>query len=185
MLDYRTHAHPLKIGILSDTHGEIDPRILTHVADCDIKIHAGDIMGKSILDALEASGGDIIAVKGNNDLPATWGAADRHAVQSLPQQALVRLPGGDVVVVHGHLHGGNHISHQHLRECFPEVRLIVYGHSHHLVHDQETTPWVMNPGAAGKTRTHGGPSCIILHIKSEQWHIQTIREPEPLTSGFA
>jgi predicted phosphodiesterase len=42
-------------------------------------------------------------------------------------------------------------------------------------------PWVINPGAAGQTRTNGGPSCLILEVsgeKLEQWQITPYRFPE-------
>ena len=40
--------------------------------------------------------------------------------------------------------------------------------------DQQAEPWVINPGASGKVRTHGGPSCFILHANEEEWIIETI-----------
>jgi hypothetical protein len=33
----------------------------------------------------------------------------------------------------------------------------------------------VNPGAAGYTRNHGGPSCLILKASHTQWHIEAIR----------
>lgn len=165
----------LKIGIVSDTHGEIDARVVALLADCAIKIHAGDIMGKQVLDSLQQGGGEVIAVRGNNDFPGAWDSQDREVVSKLPDEVRIKLPGGDVVVTHGHQHGGNKILHSHLRETFNDVRLIIYGHSHHLAHDQDATPWVVNPGAAGRTRTHGGPSCLILTVSHKQWHIEPVR----------
>ena len=40
-------ASQLRIGIVSDTHGHLDPRIAALIEDCDIAVHAGDIMGHS------------------------------------------------------------------------------------------------------------------------------------------
>ena len=40
--------------------------------------------------------------------------------------------------------------------------------------DQEAEPWVVNPGASGKVRTHGGPSCLVLHASEDIWEIEAV-----------
>ncbi|MEE1539786.1 MAG: metallophosphoesterase family protein, partial [Arenicellales bacterium] len=57
----------IKVGIVSDTHGFIDPRIIDVVAKCDIAVHAGDIGNANSLVSLETRLGYITAVRGNND----------------------------------------------------------------------------------------------------------------------
>ncbi len=42
------------IGLLSDTHGYLDPRIMDYFANCDEVWHAGDIGSVEIIDQLEA-----------------------------------------------------------------------------------------------------------------------------------
>ena len=54
------------IGIISDTHGILDPRAYAALADCDLIIHAGDICGPEILRELETLA-PVIAVRGNCD----------------------------------------------------------------------------------------------------------------------
>jgi hypothetical protein len=42
--------------------------------------------------------------------------------------------------------------------------------------DDDAKPWVINPGAAGATRTRGGPSCMILTASvDKEWDIEMIR----------
>jgi hypothetical protein len=36
---------------------------------------------------------------------------------------------------------------------------------------------VLNGGAAGKVRTHGGPSCVELTIDGERWRAELRRFP--------
>ena len=43
----------MRIGILSDTHGWLDERILHHFKDCDEIWHAGDVGDVSIIDHLQ------------------------------------------------------------------------------------------------------------------------------------
>ena len=43
-----------RIGLLSDTHGYLHPRILEHFQECDEIWHAGDIGSPEVLDRLES-----------------------------------------------------------------------------------------------------------------------------------
>jgi predicted phosphodiesterase len=82
-------------------------------------------------------------------------------------------------VEHGHTHGHQQPSHESLRKTHPNARVIVYGHTHKQVCDKDETPWVINPGAAGATRTRGGPSCLVLTASDEQeWSIEALRFSE-------
>jgi hypothetical protein len=45
----------MKIGLLSDTHSHLDPRVLDYFKDCDEVWHAGDIGDRSVADTLEKS----------------------------------------------------------------------------------------------------------------------------------
>jgi hypothetical protein len=162
----------LTIGILSDTHGTIDARILDAVNGCDYIIHAGDICGASVLQQLRP-GISLHAVAGNNDHPAAWHADDHHVVKALPKQISLDLPGGRVIIEHGD-RLGNSPDHDQFRWDHAEARMIVYGHTHKRVIDQSAEPWVINPGAAGNVRTRGGPSCLILQVSEFEWKIETL-----------
>ena len=43
----------LTIGLISDTHGYLDPKVFEHFKDCDEIWHAGDIGSSSVAEALE------------------------------------------------------------------------------------------------------------------------------------
>ena len=62
----RERSPALRIGIISDTHGSLDPRAYAALADCDHIIHASDICGPAILRELETLA-PVTAVLGNND----------------------------------------------------------------------------------------------------------------------
>jgi hypothetical protein len=38
--------------------------------------------------------------------------------------------------------------------------------------DTETTPWLLNPGAAGRARAYGGPGYIALCAERNRWRAQ-------------
>lgn len=160
------------VGILSDSHGYLDPRIKEAVNHCDYIIHAGDIFNAGVLEQLQPKK-ELIAVAGNNDYEAAWDNQEADVVNALPQNARLELPGGLLVVEHGH-RLGNMPDHDDLRWDHAEARLIVYGHTHRRVIDQKEEPWVINPGASGEVRTHGGPSCLLLSASEDEWKIETV-----------
>jgi uncharacterized protein len=55
-----------RIGVISDTHGYLDPLVLTEFAGVDHIIHAGDIMDATTLEVL-ATIAPVTAVAGNMD----------------------------------------------------------------------------------------------------------------------
>ncbi len=165
----------VSVALISDTHGALHPEIEKLVRQCDIAIHAGDICDGRILDRLQPRSGRVIAVAGNNDHERLWPADQRERVRALPQVARIDLPGGIVEIEHGHAHDWMKPSHEDLRNAHPEARLVVYGHTHSKIIDDFRKPWVVNPGAAGATRTHGGPSCLILYASEQHWRIDSHR----------
>lgn len=165
----------LRVALLADTHGTLDVRIAAYVADCDYAVHAGDIGNAAVLEALRPSVAPVLAVRGNNDTPTKWPREEHDLLQALPETEKLELPGGALAVVHGHRAGAVRDRHARLRSQFPTARVIVYGHSHRLVCDQKGAIWVLNPGAAGRARTYGGPSCLILHVGVRRWHVETLR----------
>jgi len=164
----------MKILILSDTHGVLDPRIESEVLSCDVAVHAGDVGNAAVLRCLRPRR-ELIAVRGNNDTEEKWSPEDRELLHALSADRTVDLPGGALAVVHGDAYGSPARRHARLRAAFPDARLIVYGHSHRLAVDRDSRPWVLNPGAAGRSRTYGGPSCVLLSIVGSRWHLQVKR----------
>jgi hypothetical protein len=123
---------PLRIGLISDTHGLVRPEALAALAGADALIHGGDIGGVAVFDALRAIA-PVHAVRGNNDTDA-WG-------QALPPVLRLRFEGVEVLVVHD------------VAEAEPgAARVVVSGHSHRPgVTEREGRLWV-NPGSAGPRR---------------------------------
>lgn len=165
----------VRVALLADTHGELDARIAEEVGRCDYAVHAGDIGAAAVLRALAPRSGVVIAVRGNNDVVEKWPGADRLLLQGLPDEATLPLPGGDLVVTHGHRAGAPATRHAALRERFPAARAVVYGHSHRAVVDRARLPWIINPGAAGKARTYGGPSLVIVEATITGWQVEEIK----------
>lgn len=168
----------VRVAIISDTHGYIDPKVAEVIQRCDQVVHAGDICGAHVLQQLSQLSSQVTAVAGNNDASGLWPITETHVVNALPAIARVQLPGGALVVEHGHRHGMQQPDHASLRHTHANARVIVYGHTHRMLVDKDATPWVINPGAAGQTRTRGGASCLILTASvNREWEVEMLRFP--------
>lgn len=151
----------MRIVLLADTHGFLDPRVAGICAGADLLVHAGDV-GNGIDAELARLGSEVLIVAGNNDPhDCPW-----------PAQVVRALPGGNLAVVHGHQWPAGK-RHARLRAHFPEAAAIVCGHSHRRVLETDHAPWLINPGAAGRTRAYGGPGCMELLARDSGWIIKT------------
>ncbi|MBK1647147.1 metallophosphoesterase family protein [Rhabdochromatium marinum] len=164
----------LRVALLADTHGQVDARVLELVESCDIAVHGGDIGSAAVLASLQPRLGRVYAVRGNNDVFRSWPAEERRLLERIPRWASVELPGGILVVEHSHRLAAAG-RHERLRHRYPHARVIVYGHSHQMIADCQKQPWVLNPGAAGYARTHGGPSCMVLNASLDAWAVEEHR----------
>ncbi|MGK2915054.1 MAG: metallophosphoesterase family protein [Porticoccaceae bacterium] len=165
----------VRVLLLADTHGVLDPRIAELAQDCTLAVHAGDVGASAVLETLAAAAGRVLAVRGNNDVPGKWLGALAD-LAALPEWLEVPLPGGILVVEHGHRQSA---ARRHTRLCaaHPTARAVLYGHSHRLLQDLAPAPWLLNPGAAGRARTNGGPSCLLLEAGVGEWQIIAHRFP--------
>lgn len=166
------------VAIISDTHACLHDEIDAIIRQCDIAIHAGDICNAEILEAMQPKTGRVVAVSGNNDHERAWPSHQARIVRQLPAIASLELPGGIIKIEHGHVHDMSCPDHEDLRNAHPEARLVVYGHTHRKVIDDFKQPWVVNPGAAGDTRTRGGASCLVLTASESLWKIDSYRFAE-------
>lgn len=131
---------PLQLGILSDTHGLLRPRVLSELEGVDHILHAGDVGDPAILVELEA-----IA-----PVTAVWGNTDGFDIRSATSElARVELAGCPIVVTHGHMTG---TTPKRLRQLFPEAELVVYGHTHQPLVETVRGAVFVNPGSCGPRR---------------------------------
>ena len=163
------------VAIISDTHAYLHPEIELLIRRCDVAIHAGDICNADILQAIKPKTGHVVVVTGNNDHARSWPEHQADVVNKIPRVASLQLPGGVVKIEHGHVHDMHCPEHEDLRNAHPESRMVVYGHTHRKVIDDFRMPWVVNPGAAGATRTRGGASCLVLTATESLWKIDSYR----------
>src|SRR5258707_11586334 len=145
----------MRLGVISDTHGQLRPEVFDVFAAVDHILHGGDVGTRQILIELEALA-PVTAVFGNTDGPALR--------SRLPQVATVELDGFAVVVTHGDQLGAP--TPAILHEAFPAAEIIVYGHTHTpLLELVDRTVTVVNPGSAGPRRFNLPVSVAILELE--------------------
>lgn len=165
----------VSVGILSDTHGYIHPGVLDQVNRCDVIVHAGDICGSAVLEQLKPVNGQLVAVRGNNDVKQTWDNKGQYRLSDLSDELQVELPGGTLSVIHGHQYWGLDDPQSAILSHFPGSRAVVYGHSHYIQHEMVGDCWLLNPGAAGKRLNRGASSCLVMQASHRGWHVKLHR----------
>ncbi len=150
-----------RIGLLSDTHGYLDDRILVYLRECDEIWHAGDIGNTDTAKKLSALK-PFRAVSGNID-----GAELR---QEYPLQLRFICEEVDVLMVHIGGYPG-HYSPVVLKEInLLAPKLFISGHSHILkvIFDKKHQLLHINPGAAGIQGFHQVRTIIRFTIDKDQ-----------------
>ncbi len=157
------HASPLKIGLISDTHGRLRPEVFPALDGVLRILHAGDVGGAQILVELEAIA-PVTAVYGNTD---TFELRER-----LPRVARVEEAGRRIVVAHGDALGSP--TPAKLAAEYPDADVIVYGHTHIPKVERVGRALVINPGAAGPARFHLKPSLAILTLAPGEERVEVV-----------
>lgn len=133
----------MRLVITADTHVPVRARQLPavlweHIEAADVVVHAGDWVSAGLLDELLARSRRLVGVYGNND------GADLRA--RLPEVARAELAGVRLAVVHET--GPKLGREQRCTTRFPDVDLLVFGHSH-IPWDSRAAggPRLLNPGS--------------------------------------
>ena len=144
----------MRLGIISDTHDHLDPKIYDAFEGVDAILHAGDICTDRLLDDLEALA-PVFAVSGNMDGSPTV---------RRPLTCSADFDGVRVCMTHGHLLDPRAYCAS-ARKLFAreKPRLIVYGHSHHAKIEKCDGTVCLNPGSAGCER-FGQPATAAIVV---------------------
>jgi uncharacterized protein len=143
----------MRIGLISDTHGMLRPQVFDLLNGVDRILHAGDVGPAEILVELEA-----IA-----PVTAVWGNTDRFDIRERARgMESLELAGRRIALLHGHQLGSP--TPEALRRANPDAQIIVYGHTHRPLVEEEDGVLVVNPGAAGAARFAIPPSVAILSL---------------------
>jgi uncharacterized protein len=126
----------VRIGLISDTHGLLRPEALQALAGVERIIHAGDIGGPAVIEALRDIA-PVDAVRGNNDKGA-WAAG-------FPPWLALEFEGVGVHVLHD-------VKEMDVVPAAAGFRVIIAGHSHKPQVIERDGVLFVNPGSAGPRR---------------------------------
>jgi putative phosphoesterase len=126
----------MRVGVISDTHGLLRPEAVEALRGADHILHAGDVGGPEVLEALSALA-PLTAVRGNNDRGA-W-------ARKLPETAVVELGGVLVYLLHD-------LAALDLDLRVAGMAALVTGHSHQPLVGERDGVLHLNPGSAGPRR---------------------------------
>ena len=129
----------MQIGVISDTHGFLDPRLPELFAGVDHILHGGDIGPAAIINALEQIA-PVTAVLGNNDFDPAFRETE---------------------IIH--LAGRKFLLHHIVEPARPTPSLrallarenpdaVIFGHTHKHYQAILGTTFYLNPGYAGRNR---------------------------------
>lgn len=151
------------IGVLSDTHGTLDPRAMAALRGVDRIIHAGDVGGPEVLAALEAIA-PVNAVRGNMD-GDDWG-------RQLPAVDMIELDGRLFYVLHD-------LNILDLDPAAAGIEVIISGHTHQPAIMRANDTLYFNPGSAGHGRHGAPPSVGRIRISAGGLHPEIIHLAGP------
>lgn len=149
-----------KIGLMSDTHGFVDPKIFEYFKDVDEIWHAGDVGGLEVIEVLEK----FKPVRG------VYGNIDDHKVRAAwPKNQVFELEGMKIVMTHI---GGKPYKYSKDTVAALEgqgANVFVCGHSHICLvqFDKKIQALWMNPGACGYKGFHKTKTILRFEISNK------------------
>jgi uncharacterized protein len=160
----------VRLLLISDTHlpkraKRLPDELLAEFRTADVVLHAGDWVDTSTLDLFESRSRRLIGVYGNNDGP--------ELRARLPEVAYAELGGVRFAVVHET--GQKEGRERRCAERFPDVDVLVFGHSH--------IPWdtvaaggrlrLLNPGSPTDRRRE--PHCTYMTAEATAGELTLVR----------
>ncbi len=148
----------MKIAILSDTHGLLRPEVMEYLQTVDAILHGGDINRQSLVDELRQYA-PLYVVRGNND--KDW-------AEAIPHDLTVTLGGVTFFMVH---------NKKEVPADLPGVDVVVFGHSHkYMQQEQDGVLW-LNPGSCGPRRFHQEITMILAEVADSRITVDKITIP--------
>jgi len=145
----------VKLGIISDTHGFLDPRVAKIFQGVDHILHAGDVGPQEVLLQLQAVA-PVTAVLGNTDM-----------FIDLKLMEMARL-GGRKFLIH-HIVDPLELSatlKMEIRESKPDA--VIFGHTHKRFFGQQNGTLFLNPGYAGRPKPNQERTVAIIDTRAQE-----------------
>jgi uncharacterized protein len=157
-----------RIGLISDTHGLLREEAVRALTGSDLILHAGDVGGPEILDALRRLA-PVIAIRGNVDTQP-WAL-------TLPETTVAEAGSVRFYLLHD-------ISTLDLKAAAAGFHIVVSGHSHKPAQNERHGIWYINPGSAGPRRFSLPITVARLDLRKKPWALEFVDLAVPSVSGW-
>lgn len=152
----------VRIGVISDTHlprgvQRIPDQVFRLFENTDLILHAGDFIEAHVLDELKAIG-PVQAVLGNCD--------SAELARQLPVTTSISAGGITIGMIHDS--GDRQRRRRRMAETFTGHRVVVFGHSHMPLIEDDGSLLLLNPGSACDPRQAKVPSVAMLEIADDK-----------------
>ena len=151
----------MKLGLISDTHGFLDPRVEKIFAGVDHILHAGDIGPDFIIAELGVIA-PVTAVLGNNDSSPCFRLTETVAL------------GERKFLVHHIVTPREPRDELKTRIARERPDAVIFGHSHKQFAQTINRVLFLNPGYAGKPRFGQERSVALLHCDAKDLRVEFI-----------
>jgi uncharacterized protein len=149
---------PMRIGVISDTHGQLPATALAVLEEVSLIIHAGDLDTAEVLDQLRRTG-PTVAVRGNMDR-GPWAG---------------QLPVADTIDVGDlRIHIRHILADIDLDPAAADIHLVVSGHTHRFEEMRKNGVIYLNPGSARLPRAGSPASMAVVTVEGNRTEIRRV-----------
>lgn len=149
----------MKIGVISDTHGYLDPALYSIFDGVQRIIHAGDIGGLKIINSLEKIA-PVIAVNGNNDDDLSFPKFRTEIIEQFK-----------IFVTHK-INSKRYDIEEIIFIENPDI--VIFGHTHSASQYYKGGKLYLNPGYAGYPDFHSKRSVALIEWNAERLTVDFI-----------
>jgi hypothetical protein len=146
----------MRVGVVSDTHGYLNPMLFELFEGVERILHSGDITTLDVIDELSVIA-PVVAVHGNMDYP--------EVVVRYPEDQRLELGGADIFMTHNGAMLLRSSPNFKTRIGRKRPDVFIYGHTHRIDNKLIDGMLSLNPGPAGKARVDHSPSAAILTLE--------------------
>jgi putative phosphoesterase len=157
------------VAVISDTHmprgnRRLPDACVQRLAQADAILHAGDFMELEVLEAIQALGPPVHAVRGNVD--------SAQLIARLPLMRTVGFEGVRIGMVHDAGPAQGRLAR--MRQRFPDAHAVVFGHSHIPLHESGGGFQIFNPGSPTERRRSPQHTMGIATIEADRVSFELI-----------
>lgn len=152
----------MRVLVVSDSHGNVDNMVrAVEQVQPDYVLHLGDCQRDMEALRREFPGLAMEGVPGNCD----WGSYDQ-------KERLIELGGVRILMLHGHT---RNVKSSPMAAMYAAkewgAQVLLFGHTHRPMVDNDGTLLTLNPGAAGD---RDAPTCGVLTIENGRADVRTV-----------